>query len=207
MCALDRPAHSVLPPALLVARWPTAQEIATPLKDGWGITSDGTHLIVGDSSEMLYWLDPNTLEVARKVAVTGGQGGWLLSCVWTALRLEPNAVEVAGKVVVRGGQGTLLWAHRKPGLFEACSACSLSIQSAARPPALHHSSLNSCSASAAVDQLTHRRWRPAGQVAERAGVCGGPHLGQRVADRLHRAGRGGWLLNIGRAGWIYVLRA
>lgn len=47
------------------------QELKTPLKDGWGVTTDGTHLIVGDSTETLYWLDPKTLEVARKVTVTG----------------------------------------------------------------------------------------------------------------------------------------
>lgn len=59
----------------------TAQEITTPLKDGWGITSDGTHLIVGDSSEKLYWLDPDTLEVARTVTVTGAQSN---AAVWGA---------------------------------------------------------------------------------------------------------------------------
>lgn len=59
----------------------TAQEITTSLKDGWGITSDGTHLIVGDSSETLYWLDPDTLEVARTVTVTGAQSN---AAVWGA---------------------------------------------------------------------------------------------------------------------------
>lgn len=61
-----------------------AKEITTPLKDGWGITSDGAHLIVGDSSETLYWLDPQTLEVARKVTVTdGGQPvRWLNELEW-----------------------------------------------------------------------------------------------------------------------------
>lgn len=67
-----------------VDNFDNVKEITTPLKDGWGITSDGTHLIVGDSSETLYWLDPHTLEVARKVTVTdGGQPvKWLNELEW-----------------------------------------------------------------------------------------------------------------------------
>ncbi|PRW50773.1 glutamine cyclotransferase [Chlorella sorokiniana] len=67
-----------------VGNFDDAKEITTPLKDGWGITSDGTHLIVGDSSETLYWLDPATLEVARKVTVTdnGQPVKWLNELEW-----------------------------------------------------------------------------------------------------------------------------
>lgn len=39
------------------------------MKDGWGVTSNGTHLIVGDSSEFLYFLDPDTLEIVEKLKV------------------------------------------------------------------------------------------------------------------------------------------
>ena len=42
---------------------------STPL-EGWGLTSDGTHLIHSDGSAMLRWLDPETLAVAREVEVT-----------------------------------------------------------------------------------------------------------------------------------------
>lgn len=48
-----------------------AKETATPLQDGWGIASDGTHLIVGDSSEKLVFLDPETLQEVRSITVTG----------------------------------------------------------------------------------------------------------------------------------------
>lgn len=34
---------------------------STPLLDGWGITNDGTHLILGDSSPTLTWVDPGTM--------------------------------------------------------------------------------------------------------------------------------------------------
>lgn len=52
------------------------RQAATPLKDGWGITSDGGHLIVGDSSERLTWVDPDhSMAAVRSVAVTGGWRG------------------------------------------------------------------------------------------------------------------------------------
>ncbi|KAL4444056.1 hypothetical protein ABPG75_011793 [Micractinium tetrahymenae] len=62
-----------------------ARELATPLKDGWGITSDGSHLIVGDSTDKLTWLDPADVSRAvREVAVKdGGQAvRWLNELEW-----------------------------------------------------------------------------------------------------------------------------
>lgn len=41
----------------------------TPLRDGWGATTDGRHLIVSDGSSNLTWLDPNTLQAVKSVAV------------------------------------------------------------------------------------------------------------------------------------------
>lgn len=49
----------------------------TPLQDGWGITNNGTHLIVGDSSHKLYYLDPETYKIQQVVEVTGRT-----SCFW-----------------------------------------------------------------------------------------------------------------------------
>lgn len=43
----------------------------TPLTDGWGITNNGTHLIVGDSSHVLSFIDPKTMEIVEQVPVTG----------------------------------------------------------------------------------------------------------------------------------------
>jgi hypothetical protein len=40
-----------------------------PLADGWGVTTNGTHLIVGDSSATLYFLEPETLRVVREIEV------------------------------------------------------------------------------------------------------------------------------------------
>lgn len=44
----------------------------TPLRDGWGATTDGQHLIVSDGSSNITWLDPNTLKAVKSVAVNDG---------------------------------------------------------------------------------------------------------------------------------------
>jgi glutamine cyclotransferase len=47
-----------------------------PLKtEGWGITNDGTNLIVSDGSSNLYFLDPNTFNTAKIVSVIDNNGG------------------------------------------------------------------------------------------------------------------------------------
>ena len=42
---------------------------------GWGLTTDGTALILSDGSSTLYFLDPDTLVQQRKVSVTVGPQG------------------------------------------------------------------------------------------------------------------------------------
>ena len=44
----------------------------TGLGDGWGLTNDGRHLIVTDSSHRVSWLDPGTMKVVRQLDVTDG---------------------------------------------------------------------------------------------------------------------------------------
>lgn len=79
-----------------MADFEDTQELATPLKDGWGITSDGSHLVVGDSSDKLTWLDPDDVSKAvREVAVSGEGGG--LS--------EADAAGRGGKNQHAGGAG------------------------------------------------------------------------------------------------------
>lgn len=48
------------------------QELQSPLRDGWGICTDGASLIVSDSSPTLAWLDPDTLQQQRTVEVHDG---------------------------------------------------------------------------------------------------------------------------------------
>lgn len=57
-----------------VADFEDVQELATPLKDGWGITSDGSHLIVGDSTDKLTWLDPADVSRAVREVTVKGEG-------------------------------------------------------------------------------------------------------------------------------------
>lgn len=40
--------------------------------EGWGLTTDGTHLVVSDGSSQLKWADPATMAVVRTVDVTDG---------------------------------------------------------------------------------------------------------------------------------------
>jgi glutaminyl-peptide cyclotransferase len=40
--------------------------------EGWGLTSDGTRLIMSDGTRTLYFIDPATLKVTGEVAVSGG---------------------------------------------------------------------------------------------------------------------------------------
>ena len=38
--------------------------------EGWGLTTDGTHLIMSDGSDKLRWIDPVTFEVRKEIEVT-----------------------------------------------------------------------------------------------------------------------------------------
>ena len=40
-----------------------------PSREGWGLTEDGTHLIMSDGTEYLRFLDPNSFTVVREVEV------------------------------------------------------------------------------------------------------------------------------------------
>ncbi|KAK9837554.1 hypothetical protein WJX74_000046 [Apatococcus lobatus] len=48
------------------------RELRTPLRDGWGATSDGRSVIVSDGSSRLSWLDPQDLSLRRSVDVHDG---------------------------------------------------------------------------------------------------------------------------------------
>jgi glutamine cyclotransferase len=42
--------------------------------EGWGLTSDGEHLILSDGTDVLTFLDPISLEPVRRLAVSGEEG-------------------------------------------------------------------------------------------------------------------------------------
>ncbi|MDQ3292259.1 MAG: glutaminyl-peptide cyclotransferase [Bacteroidota bacterium] len=41
------------------------QEFTFPSKEGWGLTTDGTHLIMSDGTSQLTYLDPNTFKTVK----------------------------------------------------------------------------------------------------------------------------------------------
>ncbi len=42
--------------------------------EGWGLTNDGTHLIMSDGSNVLFWLDPTDFSIIKKLQVANNRG-------------------------------------------------------------------------------------------------------------------------------------
>ena len=79
--------------------------------EGWGLTTDGTHLIMSDGSSVLRFLDPETLETVGRVRVKAAGGdvlflneleyvaGEIWANVWLTsriCRIDPSNGEVLG---------------------------------------------------------------------------------------------------------------
>jgi glutaminyl-peptide cyclotransferase len=80
-------------------------------KEGWGLTTDGTSLIMSDGTNVLTYLDPSTLKVAKSVSVTNGGypennlneleyiRGFIYANVWTknyVVKIDPANGKVCG---------------------------------------------------------------------------------------------------------------
>jgi glutamine cyclotransferase len=90
--------------------------------EGWGLTYDGTHLIMSDGSATLRFLDPRTFRVVRRLLVRS-QGrlvsqlneleyvqGEVFANIWYKdyiARIDPRTGEVTGWIDLRN-----LWAER-----------------------------------------------------------------------------------------------
>lgn len=85
--------------------------------EGWGLTTDGTRLILSDGSDTLRFLDPSTFEVTGRLRVEDdGKGverlnelefvrGFVLANVWLTDRIaiiEPESGKVAGWLDLAG---------------------------------------------------------------------------------------------------------
>jgi len=96
---------------------------STGLKDGWGLTGNGTHLIATDSGSSLFYLNPTTLTSEREVPVTfnGKPVRWLNELefiggeVWANIfmrecvaRINPESGKVRGWVLLHGLRQNLL---------------------------------------------------------------------------------------------------
>ena len=82
-------------------------------REGWGLTEDGTHLIASDGSAYLYFLDPESLELARQIEVRDASGpirqlneleyikGHIYANVWytnEVLKIAPESGQVVGRM-------------------------------------------------------------------------------------------------------------
>lgn len=85
--------------------------------EGWGITHDGSKLIMSDGTANLYFIDPETLEQAGKVVVKEGSmpianlnelefvNGEVWANVWqtfTIVRIDPKSGKVTGWIDLTG---------------------------------------------------------------------------------------------------------
>ncbi|HLA60400.1 MAG TPA: glutaminyl-peptide cyclotransferase [Puia sp.] len=87
-------------------------EFTFPSKEGWGMTTDGSSLIMSDGSSNLTYLDPLTFKTNRIVGVTDNNGpvgnineleyvnGSILANIYQTpyiIRIDPNTGKVLGK--------------------------------------------------------------------------------------------------------------
>jgi glutaminyl-peptide cyclotransferase len=87
-------------------------EFSFPSKEGWGMTTDGSNLIMSDGSSNLTFLDPLTFKTIRIVGVSDNNGpagnineleyvnGTILANIYQTpyiIRIDPNTGKVLGK--------------------------------------------------------------------------------------------------------------
>lgn len=81
--------------------------------EGWGLTTDGTSLIMSDGTSVLTWIDPETYKVTKTMEVTDNGvavrnlnelefiEGFIYANVWTTnfiVKIHPDDGKVAGKL-------------------------------------------------------------------------------------------------------------
>ncbi len=89
------------------------REFNIPSKEGWGMTTDGEHLIMSDGTHYLSYLDPNTLKVIKKLKVTEGYynkdnlneleyvNGYIYANIWMVneiVKVDPANGHIVGRV-------------------------------------------------------------------------------------------------------------
>ena len=106
-------------------------EFAFPNKEGWGLTTDGTNLIMSDGTGNLSYLDPVTLKTIRTLAVTNNGiaadslneleyiKGYVYANVWLTNSIV-KIDTVTGKIVGMLDLGSLVFEARNkyPGSLE-----------------------------------------------------------------------------------------
>jgi len=82
-------------------------------KEGWGLTTDGTHLIMSDGTDKITYLDPETYNVVKTLTVTSTYGpvkylneleyikGFIFANAYTTnvlVKIDPNTGRIIGKI-------------------------------------------------------------------------------------------------------------
>lgn len=85
--------------------------------EGWGMTNNGTDLIMSDGSANLYYVNPEDFKVKTTIVVTDNSGpvsqinelefidGYILANVWgtnTIIKIDPSSGHVLGKMDLSG---------------------------------------------------------------------------------------------------------
>ena len=89
------------------------KEFTFPSKEGWGLTTDGTNLIMSDGSHELTFLDPITFQTVKKVSVTENGcvkeylneleyiNGYIFANIWTTntiVKINSTDGQILGKL-------------------------------------------------------------------------------------------------------------
>lgn len=90
-------------------------EFSYPSKEGWGMTTDGTHIIMSDGTDMLSYLLPPEMKVVKTVRVTENDisvlnvnelewiKGYIFANVWLTndiIKIDPSTGKVVAKMDV-----------------------------------------------------------------------------------------------------------
>lgn len=93
------------------------KEMPFPKNEGWGLTHDANHIIAGDGTNQLYFIDPLTFKVISTLHVSDNYGpsgnlnelefahGFIYANVWqenTILKIDPGSGNVVGKIDLTG---------------------------------------------------------------------------------------------------------
>jgi glutamine cyclotransferase len=88
-------------------------EFTFPSKEGWGMTTDDTYLIMSDGTSSLTYLDPSNFTTLKTISVTDEHGpvmninelefikGFIYANIYTTntiIKIDPNTGKVAGKL-------------------------------------------------------------------------------------------------------------
>ena len=95
--------------------------------DGWGLTTDGTHLILSDGTYLLRFIDPATFEVVRTLQVTAdgrvvnhlNELEWVRGEIWANIYLQDRIARIDPRTgaVTRwvSTEGLLSWIEQRSG--------------------------------------------------------------------------------------------